>query len=107
MPRTGCSNLKSGWTRPEILGVTKLPDDAEVVPTITGAQSDLTRAVLGGGRRERGTATEWLTPGPESGLTRSVISVTPRAVPLIAQDAPWLCGLPTSGTCARTYASVS
>jgi hypothetical protein len=53
----------------EILGVTKLPDDAEVVPTVTGAQSDLTRAVLGGDRRERGSATAWLTPGPESGLT--------------------------------------
>jgi hypothetical protein len=43
MPGTGCSNLKSGWTRPlwagargvhpkEILGVTKLPDDAEGCP---------------------------------------------------------------------------
>jgi hypothetical protein len=78
MPGTGCSNLKSGWTRPlwagargvhpkEILGVTKLPDDAEVVPTVTGAQSDLTRAVLGGGRREKAARRRGLRPVPNQG----------------------------------------
>jgi hypothetical protein len=67
MPRTGCSNLKSGWTRPEILGVTKLPDDAEVVPTVTGAQSDLTRRSWEGAGVRGAPRRSGLRPVPNQG----------------------------------------